>query len=190
MNLLKQRILDDGQVIGNDILKVDMFLNQQIDVDLLDHIGEEFYRLFGREDINKIITVEASGIAIACAAARYFKTPVVFAKKLQGRNSDEDVYQSNVYSFTKEKEFNIRISKKYLSARDKVLIVDDFLAEGRAASGLIDIAEQAGATICGVGIAIEKGYQGGRKLIEDKGIRVESLANIKSMSASSAIVFA
>ena len=189
MELLEQKIIENGIVIGSDILKVDMFLNHQIDIELLNGMGEEFYRLFHFENVNKIVTVEASGIGIACIAAQYFKVPVVFAKKADSRNLDRDVYQSTVYSFTKEREYTIRISEKYLSNSDRVLIVDDFLANGRAALGLIDIIEQAGGIVCGVGVAIEKGYQGGRALIEEKGIRVEALANIDSMSETEGIRF-
>ena len=189
MELLKQRILKDGRISGTDILKVDMFLNHQIDIDLLNEMGKEFYRLFQSWDITKILTVEASGIAIACIAAQYFKVPVLFAKKCESRNLDSDVYQSKVYSFTKEKDYLIRVSKKYLLPSYRILIIDDFLANGRAALGLIDICEQAGAVPCGVGIAIEKGYQRGRKLIEEKGVKVEALAVIDSMDEHTVINF-
>lgn len=189
MELLKKRILEDGKVIGKDVLKVDMFLNHQIDVTLLNQIGEEFYRRFQAEQITKILTIEASGIGIACIAAQYFKVPVVFAKKTESRNLDSEVYQSNVYSFTKDKEYIVRVSKKYLSSSDRVLILDDFLANGRAVLGLTDIIRQAGAVTSGVGIVIEKGYQGGRALIEEKGHRVESLAIIQSMDEIAGIQF-
>jgi len=186
---LKQRIVKDGQVIGNNILKVDMFLNHQIDVELLNKMGEEFFRLFGNEGVTKILTIEASGIAISCIAAQYFKIPVVFAKKTESRNLDTEVYQSSVYSFTKEKEYQVRVSKKYLSKDDKVLIIDDFLANGRAVLGLLDIIEQSGATVKGAGIVIEKGYQNGRKVIEEKGIRVESLAIVEKMNENTGVLF-
>ena len=189
MKLLEDKILKSGKVIGSEILKVDMFLNHQIDVDFLNEIGRELFSLFGTEKITKIVTIEASGIAIACIAAQYFKIPVVFAKKTEARNSNDDFYQSSVYSFTKEKEYSIRISKNYLSTEDKILIVDDFLANGRAVLGLLDIIGQAGAEAYGVGIVIEKGYQGGRALIEEKGVRVEAMAIIKSMDETNGIVF-
>lgn len=190
MELLEKRIAQEGTVIGTDILKVDMFLNHQIDVGLLNEMGKEFFRLFQEEGIQKIVTIEASGIAIACVAAQYFNVPVVFAKKTESRNLDAEVYQSSVYSFTKQKEYSVKISKKYLQPGEKILIIDDFLANGQAVLGLVDIIRQAGAVPCGAGIAIEKGHQKGRGLIEAEGVRVESLAIVASMSETDGVQFA
>ena len=181
MDLLKQRILKDGRVVGDDILKVDSFLNHQIDTGLLCEIGKEFYRLFKEQKINKILTIEASGIGIACAAAQQFTVPVVFAKKGAHKNVGSNVYSSVVHSFTKSTDSNVTVSKDYINKGDKILIIDDFLANGAAVSGLIDIINQAGAELEGVGIAIEKGFQPGRKVLEEKGARVESLAIIEKM---------
>ncbi len=181
MELLKQRIIMDGVVIGNDILKVDSFLNHQMDVKLFNEIGKEFYRRFKDDNITKILTIEASGIGIACIAAQYFNVPVVFAKKTESRNLDSDIFQSEVYSFTKGKAYIIRVSKKYIDNDDRILIIDDFLANGKAVLGLSDIVGQAGATLCGAGIVIEKGFQPGGSLLREKGIRVESLAIVKNM---------
>jgi len=181
METLKKRILTEGKVIGSNILKVDSFLNHQIDVSLLNDIGLEFAELFKNEKITKILTVEASGIAIACMTARHFGVPVIFAKKTDSANQDTEVYQSEVYSFTRQKSFKIRISKKYLTAADRVLILDDFLAAGKAVNGLIDIAGQAGAALVGVGIVIEKGFQPGGRNLRARGIRLESLAIVDGM---------
>ncbi|KEH90324.1 xanthine phosphoribosyltransferase [Clostridium novyi A str. BKT29909] len=180
-NYLKKRILEDGNVFGEDVLKVDSFLNHQIDVKLLNEIGKEFKRRFENKEITKILTIEASGIGIACIAAQYFNVPVVFAKKHQGSNMDENTYESEVFSFTKNKSYKVRVSKKYINTEDKVLIIDDFLANGNAACGLIDIVREANGEVQGVGIVIEKGFQNGRKTIEDKGVTVESLAIVESM---------
>jgi xanthine phosphoribosyltransferase len=187
METLKKRILIEGKVIGNNILKVDSFLNHQIDVSLLNDIGLEFAELFKKEKITKILTVEASGIAIACMTARHFDVPVVFAKKTDAANQDTEVYQSEVYSFTRQKTFKIRISKKYLTASDRVLILDDFLAVGKAVNGLIDIVGQAGAVLVGVGIVIEKGFQQGGCDLRARGIRLESLAIVDGMKDGSVI---
>lgn len=181
MEILKNRILKDGIVIGNNVLKVDSFINHQIDVQLLNEIGKEFKERFNNEKITKILTIEASGIGIACIAAQYFNVPVVFAKKHEGVNMDIDNFESEAFSFTKKKNYKIKVSKKYLSAEDKVLIIDDFLANGNAALALIDILNKAKAEIVGVGIVIEKGFQPGRKLIESKDIKVESLAILESI---------
>lgn len=156
MKLLEERILRDGKVLGDDILKVDMFLNHQIDVTLLNEIGKEFHRLFQSAPINKILTIEASGIGIACIAAQYFSVPVVFAKKGAHRNVGENLYTSEVFSFTKNKAYLIGVSKDYLGPDDHVLVIDDFLANGRALIGLKDILDQAGSTLEGIGIVIEK----------------------------------
>lgn len=187
MKLLEERILKDGIVIGDDILKVDMFLNHQIDVELLNEIGKEFYRLFKDCNITKIVTIEASGIGIACIAAQYFNVPVVFAKKGAHRNVGSDIYTSEVFSFTKGVSYQIGISKSYLQPEDRILVIDDFLANGKALLGLQDIINQAGAELCGFGIVIEKGFQPGGKIIRDKGIRLESLAIVDSMENGTVI---
>ncbi|MEA4849288.1 MAG: xanthine phosphoribosyltransferase [Clostridiaceae bacterium] len=181
MKLLKDRILKDGKVIGDSIIKVDSFLNHQLDIELFNEMGREFKARFSDVKINKILTVEASGIAIACITAQYFKVPVVFAKKHDALNIDPDTFRSEVYSFTKQKSYEIRVSKKYIRPEDSVLIIDDFLANGRAASGLADIVRQAGAEVAGVGVVIEKGFQKGREVLQQKGIRIEALAIIKSI---------
>jgi xanthine phosphoribosyltransferase len=178
MKYLQDRILRDGRVEGTDILKVDSFLNHQIDVELMNEIGKEFNERFKEHNITKILTIEASGIAIATIAAQYFKVPVVFAKKTESRNLDKDTYESSVYSFTKDKTYKIRVSKKYINDKDNVLILDDFLANGKAANGLIDIVNQSKANVCGIGIVIEKGFQDGGKKLRDNGINVQSLAII------------
>jgi xanthine phosphoribosyltransferase len=181
MELLKKRIEEQGKVIGTDVVKVDMFLNHQIDVDLLNEIGKEFKRLFADSDINKILTIEASGIGIACVAAQYFSVPIVFAKKGANRNVGDNIYKADVYSFTKGTTTTIGISKDYLNENDKVLIIDDFMANGKAVHGLINIINQAGAKLEGIGIVIEKGFQPGGDAIRSLGYRVESLAIIKSI---------
>lgn len=181
MKLLKERIVKDGFIIGTKVLKVDSFLNHQIDVELFNEIGKEFKRRFSSDEVTKILTVEASGIGIACIAAQYFKVPVVFAKKHEATNLDSEVFESEVYSFTKNKNYKIRVSKQFLKKEDKVLIIDDFLANGNAAKGLISIVKQAGAEPTGVGIVIEKAFQDGRSKVEETGVRVESLAIVESM---------
>lgn len=181
MRLLEQRIAEQGEIIGNDIVKVDMFLNHQIDVELLCEIGKEFHRLFASHNINKIVTIEASGIGIACIAAQYFSVPVVFAKKGIHRNVGNDIYSGEVFSFTKGITTEIGISRKYLNADDHILIIDDFLANGGAVKGLIGIAEQAGATVEGIGICVEKGFQPGGDELRKAGYHLESLAIIESI---------
>ena len=181
VELLKKRILEEGKTIGSDVVKVDMFLNHQIDVELLCEIGKEFHRLFAASNINKIVTIEASGIGIACIAAQYFSVPVVFAKKGANRNVGDNIYKADVYSFTKGVTTTIGISKDYLSPDDRVLIIDDFMANGKAVHGLINIINQAGATVEGIGIVIEKGFQPGGDALRSLGYRVESLAVIKSI---------
>ena len=181
MELLKQRILKDGKVIGDDILKVDSFLNHQIDTALLFEIGKEFHRLFKDQNINKILTIEASGIGIACAAAQFFAVPVVFAKKGNHKNLSDSKYSTKVYSFTKDVYYDVTVDKEYLKSDDRVLIIDDFLANGNAALGLIDLVKQSGGTVEGVGIVIEKGFQEGGKIIRNMGIRLESLAIVKQL---------
>ena len=181
VELLKKRILEEGKTIGSDVVKVDMFLNHQIDVELLCEIGKEFHRLFATSNINKIVTIEASGIGIACIAAQYFSVPVVFAKKGANRNVGDNIYKADVYSFTKGVTTTIGISKDYLGPDDRVLIIDDFMANGKAVHGLINIINQAGATVEGIGIVIEKGFQPGGDALRSLGYRVESLAVIKSI---------
>lgn len=191
MKLLEDRIVKDGIVKPGNVLKVDSFLNHQMDISLFNDMGKEFKRLFNDTPINKILTIEASGIGIACIAAQYFdNVPVVFAKKSQTVNIDGEVYSTKIESFTHKRVYDVILSKKYLSSKDHVLIIDDFLANGCALNGLLDIAQKAGATVEGVGIAVEKGFQRGGELIRQKGIRVESLAIIESMDADSGnIVF-
>ena len=181
MNFLQERIIKDGQVREGNILKVDTFLNHQLDVGLLDGIGQAFYDHFKDRDITRVLTVEASGIAIATATARFFDVPAVFAKKAKSRNLDGDLYVSKVQSFTYGREYDVTLSKKFLGEGDRVLLVDDFLAVGKAMQGLIDICAQAGATISGIGIAIEKGFQEGGASLRDRGYDLYSLAVIDSM---------
>lgn len=176
MQLLKEKILKEGRVVGEEILKVDSFLNHQLDVVLLQAIGQEFKKRFENKTVTKILTIEASGIGIAAIAAQYFNVPVVFAKKVQSRNLDKETYKTQVYSFTKQANYDVQVSKRYLNAEDHILIVDDFLANGRAALGLIDLVEQSGAQLSGIGIVIEKAFQEGGQLLRDKGIHLESLA--------------
>lgn len=181
MELLKQRILRDGEIHGGNVLKVDSFLNHQLDIPLFEEIGQEFYRLFSDKKINKILTIESSGIAVACMAARYFQVPVVFAKKTQSININGDVYVTKVQSFTARRVYEVIVSKKYLGPNDHLLLIDDFLANGCAAMGLIDLARTAGATIEGVGVVIEKGFQQGGKLLRAEGIDVRSLVTIDAL---------
>ena len=181
MKLLQERIVKDGQIEAGNILKVDSFLNHQIDVSLLEEIGKEFHRQFAGQTVNKILTIEASGIAIACIAARYFQVPVVFAKKTRSLNIAGDVYTAKVESFTHKNTNDIIVSKKFLSPGDRILIVDDFLANGKAILGLAKLVEQAGATLVGAGVVIEKGFQDGGKRIREAGIDLRSLAIVEEM---------
>lgn len=181
MELLKDKIRIYGKVIENRIIKVDSFLNHQIDVSLLNELGKEFKRRFAEKEITKILTIETSGIAIASIAAQYFDhVPVIFAKKHAGSNMSEDVYEAKVYSYTKAQEYTIKVSKEFLSCEDKVLIIDDILASSNALMGLIDVINQAGAEVAGIGIVIEKAFQGGGTIIREKGFQLESLAVIES----------
>lgn len=189
MKLLEDRILKDGHIGADDVLKVDSFLNHQIDVNFVCELGKEFYRLFKDENITKILTIEASGIGIACLAAQYFGVPVVFAKKTKTINIYSDTYNATVHSYTHKKDYDIVVSKEFLSKEDNVLIIDDFLAKGSALTALLMLIEKAGAKTAGAGIVIEKAYQGGGNLVRDMGIRVESLAKIKSISKKDGIVF-
>lgn len=181
MEKLKQRICIDGQVRNGDVLKVDSFLNHQMDIDFLDEIGAEFQRLFADENITKILTIEASGIAIACMTARHFHVPVVFAKKAKSLNLDGELYTSKVHSFTYDRDYDITVSKKFIQSDDRILIIDDFMANGKAMDGLIDICQQAHAQVVGIGICIEKGFQGGGDRLRKEGYRLESLAIVESM---------
>lgn len=185
MEALKKKILDEGTIKGSEILKVDSFLNHQIDIKLFNEIGQEFKKRFLNKEITKILTIEASGIGIACIVAQYFNNiPVVFAKKHEATNLDSDIYETEVFSFTKNKIYKIKTSKKYLNSKDKILIIDDFLANGNAVLGLVEIVRQAKAEVVGVGIVIEKGFQNGRSLIEKEGVKVESLAIIESLEGN------
>ncbi|MCR5255406.1 MAG: xanthine phosphoribosyltransferase [Acetatifactor sp.] len=184
MKLLEDRIRKDGVVKEGNVLKVDSFLNHQMDIELFNEFGKEFKRLFEGVEINKILTIEASGIGIAAIVAQYFKVPVVFAKKSQSINLDGSQYTSKIESFTHKRVYDVIVSKKYLSPDDKILVIDDFMANGCAAEGLINIIEESGATLQGVGIVIEKGFQDGGKRLRDRGIHVESLAIVDAMDAS------
>ncbi len=182
MQILKDRIIKDGQVIGTEIIKVDSFLNHQIDVELISEIGKEFAARFGDLPINKILTIESSGIAVACATAMNMgNLPVVFAKKAAPSTMIDGCYSTEVTSFTKRTVSSVMVSKKYLSKEDNLLIIDDFMAHGEAALGLAKLATQAGATVSGVGIAVEKEFQGGSEKLRQEGYRVESLAVITSI---------
>lgn len=184
MNFLEERIQRDGVVKEGNVLKVDSFLNHQMDIELFDRMGAEFLRRFQNEKIDKILTIEASGIGIACIAARYFKVPVVFAKKTKSVNLDGEMYIAEVESFTHKCRNQVIVSKKFLSAGEHILIIDDFLANGCALQGLISIVREAGATVDGIGIAIEKGFQAGGRVIRNLGYHLESLAIIESMDAA------
>lgn len=172
----------DGQVRPGNILKVDSFLNHQLDVELLEQLGKAFYEEFKDKGITRILTIEASGIALACLAAQYFKVPVVFAKKAKSKNLDGELYTSTVHSFTYGKDFTVTLAKKFLSKEDTVLLIDDFLAVGKAMRGLIDICNQAEANIAGIGIAIEKGFQSGGRELREAGYEVYSLAIVDEMT--------
>ena len=188
MNFLEERIVKDGIIREGNVLKVDSFLNHRMDVDLIDEIGREFYNRFKDSGITKILTIEASGIALAYSTARCFNVPFVFAKKSKSINIDSDVYVSEVESFTHKCTNRVVVSKKFLNKGDVVLIIDDFLANGQALKGLISIAEEAGATVAGIGIAIEKGFQDGGKIIRKLGYRLETLAIVDSMNVEEGTV--
>ena len=188
MNFLEERILKDGKVKPNNVLKVDSFLNHQMDIPLMEEIGREFHRRFGDKKINKVLTIEASGIGIACFVAREFGVPMVFAKKSHSINIDSDVYVAEVESFTHKNKNNIIVSKKFLTEDDHLLIIDDFLANGCALQGLIGISKSAGATVEGIGIVIEKGFQIGGQIIRNLGIQLESLAIVDAMDAETGTV--
>ena len=184
MNFLEERILKDVIVKEGNVLKVDSFLNHQMDINLFKQMGEEFKKRFADKNINKIMTIEASGIGIACVVASYFDVPVVFAKKSQSINIDGDVYVAEVESFTHKNKNQVIVSKRFLGPEDHVLIIDDFLANGCALQGLISIVAQAGGTVEGIGIAVEKGFQSGGRMIRNLGYQLESLAIVESMDAA------
>lgn len=189
MKLLEDRIIKDGIISEGDVLSVSSFLNHQMDVGFLCELGKEFERLFHEEKITKILTIEASGIGIACLAAQYFGVPVLFAKKGATNNISPNVYSSKVYSYTHKKEYSVVVSKEFLHKDDRILIIDDFLATGNAIIALMEVCEAAGCEVVGVGTVIEKTYQSGRKILEDRGLRVESLARIKEMSVEGGVKF-
>ncbi len=190
MQLLKERIRKDGIVREGGVLKVDSFLNHQMDIDMFVEIGKELRKRFAGEEINKILTIEASGIGIACIVAQYFHVPVVFAKKTKTKNIAGDVYTSQVESYTHGRVYDIIVSKDFLGPEDKVLLIDDFLANGKALEGLAQLVQDAGATLVGAGVVVEKGFQRGGDAIRAKGIHLESLAIVESMDAATGeIVF-
>lgn len=189
MKLLEDRIREEGVVKEGNVLKVDMFLNHQMDVKLFREMAKEWKRLFANEGVNKILTIEASGIGIACIAAEEFGCKVVFAKKTQGKNLDGELLTTQITSFTKGRVFDVIVAKKFLNPGDRVLIIDDFLANGCALEGLIQIVEQSGATLVGCGIAIEKGFQVGGQKIRGMGVHLESLAIVEGMQADGTITF-
>ena len=184
MKFLEDRILRDGKVKEGDILKVDSFLNHQIDPELIAKLAEEFYRQFSEDRPTKILTIEASGIAIAIETARVFGVPMIFAKKNQTKNIAGDVYTSKVMSYTHGREYDIILSRDFLTSDDRVLVIDDFLANGAALRGLIDSIKQSGAYLCGCGIAVEKGFQPGGRELRSEGIKLRSLAIVESMDAA------
>ena len=184
MNFLEERFIKDGIVKEGNVLKVDSFLNHQMDIALFDQIGKEFKRRFAKEKINKIVTIEASGIGIACIVARHFNVPVVFAKKSKSINIEGEMYVAEVESFTHKCKNQVIVSKKFLNPEDHVLIIDDFLANGCALQGLISIVNEAGASVEGIGIVIEKGFQSGGQIIRNLGYHLESLAIVDAMDAS------
>lgn len=189
MELLEKRIIQDGEILPGNILKVSNFLNHQIDVNLMEQLGEEFFRLYKDSNVTKVLTIESSGIAVGYAVARKFGVPLVFAKKHKSSNVNEGVYSSKVWSFTHNQAYTVVVSKKYISKGDKILIVDDFLANGNALKGLIEIVEQAEASVSGICIAIEKCFQNGGDLIRSAGYRVESLAAVEKMTDDGKIIF-
>ncbi|MDO4976921.1 MAG: xanthine phosphoribosyltransferase [Eubacteriales bacterium] len=190
MELLKERIRKDGVIKEGNVLKVDSFINHQMDIKLMNEIGKEFKRIFSDVQIDKILTIEASGIGIAAIVAQYFDVPMVFAKKAQSINLDGEMLTASVVSFTHKKKYQIIVAKRFISEGENVLIIDDFLANGCAAQGLMEVVESAGAKVQGIGIVIEKGFQDGGKNFRERGIRVESLAIVESMDAENqTIVF-
>jgi xanthine phosphoribosyltransferase len=189
VQILKDRIRAGGKVMPGNILNVGSFLNQQVDIDLYNEIGKEFARRFAASRVTRILTIEASGIGIACVTAQYFKTPVVFARKFRAKNLDDNLYSAEVTSYTHGVDYTITVPRDYLHPEDSVLLIDDFLANGCALEGLIALTEIAGASLAGAGVVIEKGFQHGGKRIREKGIRLESLAIIKEMSVEKGVIF-
>lgn len=187
MNKLERKIVEEGQVLPGNILKVDHFINHMIDTELFQDMGQEFYDVFKKAGVTKILTLEVSGIALAYAAAIHFKVPVLFAKKIQSLTLGNDVYTSRVYSYTKQKSYDIVVDRKYILPEDRVLIIDDFLANGEALKGLIDLCDQAGSQVVGVGIGIEKAFQPGGKNFREKGYKVHSVARILGFSGNKVI---
>lgn len=187
MNKLERKIVEEGQVLPGNILKVDHFINHMIDTELFQDMGQEFYDVFKKAGVTKILTLEVSGIALAYAAAVHFKVPVLFAKKIQSLTLGNDVYTSRVYSYTKQKSYDIVVDRKYILPEDRVLIIDDFLANGEALKGLIDLCDQAGSQVVGVGIGIEKAFQPGGKNFRGKGYKVHSVARIQGFSGNKVI---
>lgn len=189
MKILEERILKDGMVKEGNVLKVDSFLNHQMDIDLFDEMGKEFQKRFAGKTINKILTIEASGIGIACITAQHFQVPVVFAKKAKSINLEGEMYVAEVESFTHKCKNNVIVAQKFLSPQDHVLIIDDFLANGCALQGLIQIVQSAGASVEGIGIVIEKGFQPGGQIIRNLGLQLESLAIVEGMDAPSGDIY-
>ncbi len=188
MNFLEERILSDGIVKEGNVLKVDSFLNHQMDIGLFDQMGAEFKRRFADTPVTKILTIEASGIGIACLAARHFQVPVIFAKKSKSINLEGDMYVAEVESFTHKCKNNVIVAQKFLNSQDHILIIDDFLANGCALQGLIQIVQMAGAAVSGIGIAVEKGFQPGGQIIRNLGFQLESLAIVESMDAETGVI--
>ena len=188
MNFLEERILSDGIVKEGNVLKVDSFLNHQMDIGLFDQMGAEFKRRFADTPVTKILTIEASGIGIACLAARHFQVPVIFAKKAKSINLEGDMYVAEVESFTHKCKNNVIVAQKFLNPQDHILIIDDFLANGCALQGLIQIVQMAGAVVSGIGIAVEKGFQPGGQIIRNLGFQLESLAIVESMDAETGVI--
>ncbi len=189
MEALKNRIREDGHVRGADILKVDSFLNHQMDVDFLAQLGQEFHRRFAGAGVSKILTIEASGIGIACITAQFFRVPVLFAKKSQTKNIDGALYRSTVHSYTHGRSYEIIVSREFLHPEDRVLLIDDFLANGQALRGLAELVRQSGAALVGAGIVIEKAFQPGGQLLRAEGLRVESLARIEALDETAGVTF-
>ena len=181
LELLKEKIRKEGRILDGNIIKVDNFLNHQVDVKLLNEIGKEFKNRFSKVKVDKILTAEVSGIAIAAIVAQYFNVPMVFARKTESKNLDKDKYESEVYSYTKEKTYKIMVSKRYLNENENILIIDDFLANGKAVEGLIDIVDKGKCNLVGIGVVIEKGFQDGGKNLRNKGLKLESLAIVDSI---------
>ena len=188
MNFLEERILSDGIEKEGNVLKVDSFLNHQMDIGLFDQMGAEFKRRFADTPVTKILTIEASGIGIACLAARHFQVPVIFAKKSKSINLEGDMYVAEVESFTHKCKNNVIVAQKFLNPQDHILIIDDFLANGCALQGLIQIVQMAGAVVSGIGIAVEKGFQPGGQIIRNLGFQLESLAIVESMDAETGVI--